>query len=313
MDTTNAESEYIKEYSFSNDTGDAVVTIYHIFPGVEVAYITVHMDTFDFKMTEKEMRDKYVGFHWCQEGRIEQETDGEFFYLMPGDCSVVIRDKHAKQFSFPTKHYHGISIGIDMAIASEHFSELLKLVDLKPMEVAKRICGDRHARILRSASATVHIMNELFTVRKEERLNFLRIKVHELLYVLNTMELSDSDDQEITVPRSQVDFVKQAAGYITEHISEKLTVADLTRRFGVSDTYLQNSFRLVYGMPVISFIRAQKMQCAAQVLIHTDRSVDSIAEEFGYVNESKFSAVFKKIMGDAPSIYRKEHSKIKIL
>ena len=66
-------------------------------------------------------------------------------------------------------------------------------------------------------------------------------------------------------------------------------------------------------MPVISFIRAQKMQCAAQVLIHTDRGVDSIAEEFGYVNESKFSAVFKKIMGDAPSIYRKEHSKIKIL
>ena len=82
--------------------------------------------------------------------------------------------------------------------------------------------------------------------------------------------------------------------------------------FGVSDTYLQKSFRAVYGMPVASFIRVQKMQKAAQVLIHTERSIEEIAAEFGYVNESKFSAVFKKIIGDSPSVFRKEHSKITI-
>ena len=43
------------------------------------------------------------------------------------------------------------------------------------------------------------------------------------------------------------------------------------------------------------------------------RSQDEIAEEFGYENESKFSAAFKKIMGDSPGVYRKEHSKIKII
>ena len=55
------------------------------------------------------------------------------------------------------------------------------------------------------------------------------------------------------------------------------------------------------------------MHEAAQELIHTNRSIDVIAETYGYMNESKFSAVFKKIMGDSPSVYRKEHSKIKIL
>ena len=49
------------------------------------------------------------------------------------------------------------------------------------------------------------------------------------------------------------------------------------------------------------------------MLIHTMRTIDEIAEEFGYENESKFSAAFKKIMGDSPSVYRKEHSKIKII
>ena len=66
-------------------------------------------------------------------------------------------------------------------------------------------------------------------------------------------------------------------------------------------------------MPVISFIRMQKMQHAAQALIHTTCTIEEIAEEFGYENESKFSAAFKKIMGDSPSVYRREHSKIRIM
>ena len=45
-----------------------------------------------------------------------------------------------------------------------------------------------------------------------------------------------------------------------------------------------------------------------------DRSIqDEIAEKFGYENESKFSSAFKKIMGDSPSVYRREHSKVKII
>ena len=42
-------------------------------------------------------------------------------------------------------------------------------------------------------------------------------------------------------------------------------------------------------------------------------SLLEIAEEFGYENESKFSAAFKRIMGDPPGVYRKEHAKVKII
>ncbi len=307
------KSSYKQEYSFSNDTGDAKIIVYHIFPGIEVVYASVHMDHFDFKEIEQEHCEQYVGFHYCKEGRIEQEVDNDFFYLMPGDCSVVIRDRDIKKFSLPMKHYHGISIGINMDAISDLISDFLKYCHIDPMEIGKRICGKNHAAILRSNAAIESILSAFYHIREEQRLDYLKIKIPDFLYVLGNMELSESALEETTIPRSQVEFVKQAAEYILENINVKMTVKDLTMKFGVSDTYLQNSFRLVYGMPVISFIRAQKMQCAAQVLIHTERSVDDIAEEFGYSNESKFSAVFKKIMGDPPSVYRKEHSKIKIL
>ena len=211
------------------------------------------------------------------------------------------------------KHYQGIGIGIDTDIAEEYFSSFLQNSRITPTQVAKRICGKHHSAILRRVPSLGKVFEDCYSVPAEQRLDYLKIKILELLYVLHNADINDAQIEETTVPRSQVALVKQIAGYISENINEKITVRDLTAKFGVSDTYLQNSFRLVYGMPVISFIRAQKMQCAAQVLIHTERSVDDIAEEFGYNNESKFSAVFKKIMGDTPSVYRKEHSKIKIL
>ena len=80
----------IREYSYSDDTGDAQALVYQLFPGVEVAYTSVHMGDFDFGLFEQGERKNCVSIHYCREGRIEQEVNGEFFYLMPGDCSFAI-------------------------------------------------------------------------------------------------------------------------------------------------------------------------------------------------------------------------------
>ena len=302
-----------REYFYENETGDAQIVVYELFPGVEVAYVSVHMDRFDFSETEGAFRERYVGFHYCREGRIEQEEDKAFFYLMPGDCSVVIQDKKVKQYSLPLKHYHGISIGIDTAAAPQVFSAYLGNEKFDPLQIAKRLCGGGHSTILRSVDQLKHIFTESYAVDESLRMDYLKVKLLELLVLLHQIADSGINKSDISIPRMQAEFVKQVAAYITQNINVKLSLKMLGSRFGVSDTYLQSSFRVVYGMPVMSYIRAQKMQCAAQALIHTQRSVDDIAEEFGYINESKFSAAFRKIMGDSPSTYRKEHSKVKIL
>ena len=308
-----SEASDKREYYFENETGDAHVVVYDIFPGVEVAFASVHMDQFDFRETEPHYRERYVGFYYCKEGRIEQEEDNEFFYLMPGDCSVILRDKPIKKFKLPTKHYHGISIGIDTNVSFAQFDAFLQGERLDPLEIAASFCGESHSAILRASDSMERVFSHLYTIKEDLRPNYLKIKLLELLYLLKHVDQNPGGAPQTLVPRLQVEFVQRVADYITKNINDKITVKRLTTEFGISDTYLQSSFRSVYGMPVISFIRAQKMQSAAQILIHTAKSIDKIAEEFGYENESKFSAAFKKIMGDSPSVYRKEHSKIKIL
>ena len=236
-----------------------------------------------------------------------------FFYLMPGDCSIVIQDKPFKTFRLPLKHYHGISIGVDLVEAENPLITFLESCNCDPLETLKRICGDRLHAVLRASNVAKGYFEALYDVDERRRLDYLRVKLPEVFYLMKHTQIDSSHYDRTLLPRKQVEFVKSVAEYISQNINNKINVKKLTLKFGVSDTYLQNAFRGVYGMPVISFIRAQKMQTAAQVLIHTIRSVDEIAEEFGYENESKFSAAFKKIMGDSPAVYRREHSKVKIV
>lgn len=302
-----------KEYFYTDDSGDAQAYVYRLFPGVEVAYITVHMADFDFGLFEEGERKNCVTIHYCKDGRIEQEIDQEFFYLMPGDCSFAVQNRTQKMFRLPLKHYHGISIGIDLDVKENPLLLYMESCACSPYEALKHILGGMRHIVLRSSAIAKKFFEDLYEVESEQRLDYLFVKMPELFYRMKYAKTDSNYYDRNVVPRSQVEIVKEVSDYITENLNEKITLKQLTLEFGVSDTYLQNAFRSVYGMPVISFIRAQKMQSAAKVLIHTTRTIDEIAQEFGYENESKFSAAFKKIMGDTPGVYRKEHSKIKII
>lgn len=303
----------MKEYSYNDDSGDAQAVVYQLFPGVEVAYISVHMADFDFGLFEQGAGKNYVTIHYCAEGRIEQQVKDEFFYLMPGDSSFAIQDKPRKMFQLPLKHYHGISIGIDLDCMQNPLMTYAESCECSVSDVLQHICSGQSHIVLRSSAAARRFFQDLYETDLDKRLDYLRVKLPELFFRMKYAETDSSDYDRNLVPRTQVELVKAVSDYIAKNLNEKITVKQLTLQFGVSDTYLQNAFRSVYGMPVISFIRTQKMQSAAQVLIHTTRTIDEIAEEYGYANESKFSAAFKKIMGDTPGVYRKDHSKVKIV
>ena len=306
-------SEEIKEYVYTNETGDAQIIVYRLFPGVEVAYVSVHGMEFDFGMIEKESHKNCVSIRFCREGRIEQEIGREFFYLMPGDCSIVLQDKGSKTFQLPLKHYHGIHIGIDFDVSANFLFAFLEKSGIVPLDVVKNLSGGNSYAIFRSIEWIKKFFSEFYQEDSVQCLEYLRIKLPEFFYRMKYMESDNYSYDKTLVPYTQVELVKHVADYISQNINEKITIQKLTLEFGVSVTHLQNAFRSVYGMPVISFIRMQKMQSAAQVLIHTTHTIEEIAEEFGYENESKFSAAFKKIMGDSPSVYRREHSKIRII
>lgn len=300
-------TEETVSYSFGNDTGDAQMTVHKVFPGIELIYNSVHMDRCNLNMPKQ---GNIIEIHHCREGRIEQQFEEEFFYLMPGDLSIVIRNKAMEDYKFPLNHYHGISIIINADIAPKCFSCFLKDVDVQPLRVARRLCGDKKCFILRSADYIEHIFSEIYAVPEKYKKGYFKIKIMELLLVLSGIDPAKSGLEDIAISKSQVLLAKEVAEYISKKRGQRMTVSELSKKFHISQTHLQNAFKGVYGVPISSYMRILKMQSAAYLLIHTDMSIMEIAGEYGYENSSKFAVAFSKIMGETPSEYRKMHGSI---
>lgn len=104
----------------------------------------------------------------------------------------------------------------------------------------------------------------------------------------------------------QIETVKKVHDFMCEHISERFTIEDLARRFGMNTTTLKTVFKDVYGTSLASHIKEHRMEKAAELLAGTDLSISEVASMVGYESQGKFSATFKEFFGMIPSEYKKE-------
>jgi AraC-like DNA-binding protein len=82
------------------------------------------------------------------------------------------------------------------------------------------------------------------------------------------------------------------------------TVAELAATANMSRSAFALRFRTLVGLPPLDYLARWRIQSAARLLRSTDRTVASIAMEFGYSSESAFSNAFKRLNGCPPAVYR---------
>ena len=298
---TNEETEY----RYYDKSGDASLTVCHVFDGVDISFNSVHMNVCDLAV---ETSGRLIEIHHCREGRLEHQHGDELVYMMPGDLAISRRRESEDICRFPLRHYHGITIVINEDTAPKCFSCLLKDVNVQPTKVADKLCGDNGCFVIRSQEYIEHLFSELYSVPVKYKKTYYKVKILELLLVLSWTDPDDNGLTAVALPKAQVNLAKKAAAYLAQHLDERITQEDLAKLFNVSRAYLCNAFKGVYGVPVFQYMRIQKIQAAALQLIHTDRRVINIAIECGYDNPSKFASAFKEIMGETPLEYRKAHT-----
>lgn len=287
-------------YEWTDATGDAQIAVYRLFPGVELTFNSVHMESLTLG---RETRDTVVEIHHCIEGRIERQSEDEFFYLMPGDLSVAIRESASKAYFFPLRHYHGITIQLNLKESQAELDHLMQIMFGKPLRTVASLCAPQTRRVLRADARIAHLFSELYEIPPHILESYFRLKLMELLLIL-------SDTLQTTaapLSRAQVRLAHRTEKLLRQDLSRHMTIQEAAGRLNVSPTYLKQAFRSVFGMPFYSYTRVLKMQSAALQLCRTDKPMMEIAGEYGYENGSKFSAAFKVVMGETPNAYRKNH------
>ncbi|SDE12823.1 helix-turn-helix domain-containing protein [Sporomusa acidovorans] len=300
------QSEHCTVYEMKNDEGTGMITSYQVFPGIQLAYNDFHMGTCPHHSF---LHKDIIEINHCREGRFECEfINGMYTYLSEGDLAVnTLVNSRGTNATFPLKHYHGVSILIDLEEASNMISTVLQDISIDLYALRDKLCADDRCFIVRAKDSIQHIFSELYTIPDEVKHGYFKLKVLELLLFLSIIDASEPFEKRPYFPKSQVNKIKQIKQFLTQNIACHFTLEELSKRFGISLTAMNSCFKAVYGIPVYAFIRTYRMQAAAAMLLTSQDSITVIAGNVGYENSSKFASAFKAVIHISPSAYRKSH------
>lgn len=93
--------------------------------------------------------------------------------------------------------------------------------------------------------------------------------------------------------------------YLESHLTEVVSIDELTELAGMSKSTLLRAFHAVCGQPPIRYHQIKRIEKACWYIQHGRNSMTELAELLGYNDSNYFSRQFRQIMGCSPREYRK--------
>lgn len=123
------------------------------------------------------------------------------------------------------------------------------------------------------------------------------------------MENIPTVKEDLSYYKNNIDqeFLLKMSKLVDEHMGKpEFGVDMLSRKMNMSAPIVYRKLKGVTGLTVNEFIKKQRLQKAADLLVQTDFQISEIADSIGYTDTKYFSIEFRKRYEMPPSEYRKK-------
>jgi AraC-like DNA-binding protein len=95
--------------------------------------------------------------------------------------------------------------------------------------------------------------------------------------------------------------------YLGQQLAGRIELRDLATIAGLSECHFSRAFKESMGLPPHRYLLMRRVAVAAELLASTERPLNEISRVVGFVDQSHLGRVFRKIVGETPSLYRRRH------
>ena len=165
------------------------------------------------------------------------------------------------------------------------------------------------------------ILNAIFEQYPVNCTNTIDFDVRKLDEMIESFEVSDCKDERLLVdiisllekasPRdeSKQYIIDRVQKYIQSNLMHDVSLSSIAEYMNVSKYYLSHLFKSVTGITITEFRNELRITAAKNMLIHSQKSIEEIAEEMGFSTAAYFTEIFTRAEKIPPSKYRKYHQR----
>ena len=116
--------------------------------------------------------------------------------------------------------------------------------------------------------------------------------------------VSNSYESEILIHKSKSRRISKVCNFISENISQKITLSDAAKLANMSDYAFSHFFKRQTSISFITYVNNLRVAKACDLLADTALSASEICYECGFNNKSNFIRIFTKRKNMTPIEYR---------
>lgn len=277
---------------------------YEIFDGIWIAHHNISLNTQEVYLQESQ---DFIQINYCISGRCELHyKNKEVFCVGADDFALTLLKSAQYKHSFPLGRYNGISIVTTQESLDRYLQIFFPGTRISSQKLFEKIEKHTGYIVLTQNSEIIKVMREIVVFQQEFWREKAILKFAELILLLmhNDMELQTNKRY---YTKQTVHTVKHIKQIVTSNLEAYTSIQEISLKFHISAKLFSNCFKDIYGETYYSFIKEYRIKKAADMLLHEELTIGTIALAVGYQNPSKFSKAFSDVMGVTPIRYRKDN------
>ncbi len=263
---------------------------------VEIPTVTPHRHTFyEIYYVLSEQLDYVIGKH------VYQMKKGDFMMIPPGQLHYPAETNLKLGNS-----YRRIVLWCD----TDYFDRFCE-IEPSLREIWDTVQNDRIYHFSPSQGVTRHLHDHLLYLLNENRHKYhasdgMCFAILMEIFVL--IGRIANEKQYITVHASTDNLFVNIVYYIHTHITEKISLDELARRFWISKSHISRFFREYIGLSVHQYILLLRLD-GCRLAINKGTPITQAAVLFGFKDYSSFYRAFRKVFNMSPKDYQKALNK----